>query len=107
MIDKAQLFAARPGNTQTVTVGEFGDFTVRALTRSEALAVQGVQLDAAEMERRLLALALVDPVLTEDEVRQWQDVAPAGELEPLTNRIAELSGMKVGAVKEAVKRFPR
>ena len=53
----------------------------------------------------MLALALLDPVLTEAEVGRWQKASTAGELEPVTNKVSELSGMTEGAAKAAYEEF--
>lgn len=103
---KAKLLASRGLGTRFVEVDGVGKVEVRGLTRAEALTVQSAgELDAAEMECRLIALAMVDPSLSEDEVRQWQSVAPAGELEPVSAAIQELSGMKARAVGTEMARF--
>ena len=103
---KAKLLAKRGVNTRMVDVENVGKVEVRGLTRAEVLSIQGHgELDAAAMERTLLAAAMVDPALTEDEVGEWQTVAPAGELEPISTAIQELSGLKVRAVGEQMARF--
>lgn len=80
--------------------------TVRGLTRAEALRVVGKPMAADESERKLLAMAMVDPVMTEDDVRQWQRKAPAGQIQPIELAIRELSGLVDGAVREQVAAFP-
>lgn len=104
---KAKLLADRSGvGTETVDIDGVGKVTVRGLTRAEVLSIQqNGDLDAAEMERKLLAFAMVEPALTEDEVRQWQAVAPAGELEPISAAIQQLSGLAVKQVKAEMQRF--
>lgn len=103
-LTKEALLARRFG-VHDVPVEGVGVVQVRALSRAEALALQGVEMPVAEMERRLLAKALVSPKLTEDEVREWQENSPAGEIEPIANEIARLSGMVPDSAKEAVKTF--
>lgn len=103
MIDKAKLLKSRLAET-TVDIPGIGTVRVRGLSRAEALAAQNLK-GAAAIERRMLALALVDPVMTEAEVGEWQAAAPAGELEPVTDKIQELSGMTQGAAKEAYRAF--
>lgn len=106
MIDKSQLTSKREESTAEVDLPSLGgSVKVRGLTRAEALRVQGKQMDSLEAERRLLHLAMVDPLMSEEEVRQWQHVAPAGELQPISDAILRLSGMTADAVKEAVKSF--
>lgn len=82
-----------------------GPVKVRALTRSEALQVKGKELPVAEVEQKLLAWAMVEPALSEEDVKAWQDVVPAGLLEPLVDKIAVMSGMKKEAPKAAYADF--
>lgn len=111
---KARLLKPRLPEAE-VEVPGIGAVRVRGLSRNEQLrAVKQGDIEANGMpnmtrveaiERRMLVMALVDPVLTEDEVAQWQRAAPAGELEPVTQMITKLSGMEQGAEKEVVKSF--
>jgi hypothetical protein len=106
MIDKSQLTAKREESTRDVELPTLGgSVRVRGLTRAEALRVQGKQMDALEAERKLLHLAMVEPLMSEEDVRQWQHVAPAGELQPIQDAILTMSGLTADAVKEAVKSF--
>lgn len=101
-MDKADLFRPRLPEEDVEIPG--GTVRVRGLSRLEAMDVQqagGPQV----IERRMLALAMVDPKLTEDEVRQWQNASPASEIEPVTDAIARLSGLAPGADKETYKSF--
>lgn len=102
-IDKELLLKVRLPEAE-VEVPGVGVVRVRALSRAEAMQMQGVSGTEA-IERKMLAMALVDPVLTEDEVGQWQQVSIAGELEPVTNKVAELSGMNDDAAKVMYKEF--
>lgn len=79
-----------------------GTIKVRGLSRTEALAVKGKELPEEEMEQLLLSTALVDPVLTKDEVKVLQDNSPAGEIEDVIAAIMRLSGMEKGAAKSGV-----
>lgn len=105
-VSKAALLAARGIGTETVTLEGVGDVVVRPLTRGEVLALQkqGEQ-DPDVMEQKLLAIALVEPKLTEADVKEWQAVAPAGELEPITEAVERLSGLRRTEVKDQMKRF--
>lgn len=103
-IDKEALFKSRL-TEEEVDVPGVGAVRIRALSRTEALSLRGVEMPVEELERRLLAMALVDPVLTQEEVRQWQEASSAGELEPITRAIAELSGMETTAPKTAMRQF--
>src|SRR5262245_12777468 len=103
-MDKALLFAARLPEDD-VEIPGIGTVRVRALNRLEAVHVQEAK-GAVQTELRIMTLGLVDPQLTEDEVREWMKAAPAGEIEPVSHRIAALSGMIEGAEKEAYKSLP-
>ncbi len=87
-----------------VTIPGVGTVTVRGLSRFEARLVQGVENEAA-MERKMLALAMIDPKITEAIAGEWQKISNALELEAVTEKISELSGMKPDAAKDAVKEF--
>lgn len=102
-IDKELLFKSRLPEAD-VEVPGIGIMRVRGLSRTEALHCRDTS-DIVTVERRMIALGLVDPVLTEGEVKRWQENSPASELEELTLRISELSGMTEGAAKAAYKEF--
>lgn len=104
--EKVAALLERKANTRDVELPDAGvAVTVRGLTRTEALRVQGVELDAAEAEVALVSVAMVDPKLTEDQVRAWQEASPAGEIELITEAILSLSAMTSAAPKEAAQRF--
>src|SRR5688572_30491197 len=98
MIDKATLLKARLAE-QEVDIPGVGTVRVRALSRAEALEVQGLGGDVAAIERKILALGMVDPPLTDAEVGEWYAAAPAGELEPVCQAIVAMSGLSEGAPK--------
>lgn len=100
-MDKELLFKPRLPEAD-VDVPGVGTVRVRGLNRAEVMQVQGVK-GAAAIERLVLAFGMVDPQLTEAEVGQWQKAAPAGELEPVTEKIRELSGIGEGADKAQYK----
>lgn len=101
--DKELLFKERLPQEE-IEIPGVGTVTVRGLNREEAFKCQG-GADVATIERRMLAMGMVDPKLTENEVKRWQKAAPAGELEPIAEKISELSGMTQGAAKEAYVAF--
>lgn len=103
-VTKADLLKQRFGQ-EPIEIPGVGEVRIRALSRAEALELQGVELPVAEMERKLLSLALVEPKLTEAEVGEWQAASPAGELQPVVTAITRLSGLEPTAAKEAVKSF--
>ena len=100
MIDKAALLARRLGEGEHEIPG-FGTVRFRGLSRAEVLALRQVA-DAALSDRQMVAAALTDPVLTEDEVKVWQENSLPGEIEALTVAIVELSGLGAGASKSGV-----
>lgn len=124
-MDKEALFAPRATTASgmpedEVEVPGIGTVRVRGLRRDEALLMRDVRgLEATE--KRLLAFGMVDPAFfdgqpadlpfmtrlksAEEDAARWQRAAVAGELEPVANRIAALSGMLSESAKEAVKAF--
>jgi len=100
---KARLLKSRLGE-DTIPVPGIGVVRVRGLNRVEAMHVQEANGTEAT-ERRILALGMVDPSMTEAEAGQWQRSAPAGEIDPVSRRIAELSGMLERSAKDVVKTF--
>lgn len=110
-MDKDLLFKPRLPEAD-VDVPGLGTVRVRGLSRAEVMLVRKAtdteHMDgprALVLERKMLATAMVDPELTEAEVGRWQQASVAGELEPVTHKIQELSGMLEGSAKEAVKTF--
>ncbi|MGC4942141.1 hypothetical protein [Kribbella sp. DT2] len=108
-MDKDKLLAPRAATASgmpegTVEVEGMGTVRVRGLSRGEVFGVQQ-RGDTASSERLILACGMVEPELTEREVGQWQTVSPAGEIEPVVNKIQELSGLAKGSEKEAVVSF--
>jgi hypothetical protein len=102
---KEELFSPRLVEDDVV-IPNVGTVRVRALSRIEVLTSQRLGKDgnAGAAERVMLSYGMVDPKLTQDEVSRWQKASPAGEIEPVTDRIAELSGLKEYSEKAAYKR---
>lgn len=107
-MDKELLLKARLPEAD-VEVPGVGTVRVRGLTRAEVLKCQTLVQDGPgrveALERKMLALAMVDPELTEAEVGQWQKASPAGEMQPVTEKVQALSGMTKGAAGEAYREF--
>jgi len=101
IVDKSALLAKRFGVEDVELPSGVGSVQVRPLSRAEAHGLRGVEMTEEEMEVRLLALAMVEPKLTEAEVKEWAGVAPAGELEPVVRTIVRISGMEQHAAKAA------
>lgn len=103
-VNKEALLKAKFG-IEEVEVPGVGTVEIRPLSRSEALALYGKEMDVAEMERQLISKAMTNPSLTEDEVKEWQDVAPAGQIQPVIEAIVTASGMEQHAAKAAYADF--
>ena len=101
MIDKKALLARRLGEGDHEIEG-VGTVRIRGLSRAEILELQALAGGTLISDRRMVSLALVDPKLTEDEVKTWQENSAPGEIEALTVAIAELSGLGVGAAKSGL-----
>jgi hypothetical protein len=109
-VDKDLLFKPRLAEAD-VEIPGVGTVRVRALSRAEVLLVRKATDLAGDvdgpralvLERKMIATAMVDPVLTESEVGRWQNASAAGELEPVTDAIQRLSGMLPTAAKEAYR----
>lgn len=99
-MDKALLFKPRLPE-EDVEIEGVGTVRVRGLSRIEAIHVQAAK--GAEQERRILALGMVDPAITEDEAREWQKASAAGEIERVAGRITVLSGLAEDSAKSAYK----
>ena len=100
MINRADLLKNRL-DSDTIEIDGVGIIEVRALNRHEAHQVQSAN-DTATSERLILRFGVVEPALTESEIVAWMAASPAGEIERVSNRIAELSGIGEGAGKSKV-----
>ena len=88
----------------TVELEGLGTIRVRGLSRGEVFMIQQAKGTQA-MERKMIAVGMLDPVMTEAEVGEWQKNSPAGELEPVTDKINELSGLGKKSEKQAMQTF--
>lgn len=104
IVNKEDLFKVALPEDE-VEVEGLGTFKVRGLTRAEVLLVrQGKkETDFVGMECALLVHGLVEPKLTAAEVAQWQRSRPSSEVQLVSDRIAQLSGLTQTAPKEAYK----
>jgi hypothetical protein len=95
---------------ETVTVDGLGTVRVRSLSRAEFLRVR--QADAEGWEIGLVAAGLVEPALTEDEVRDWHNSVAPKVFDVLAGEILRVSGLRkaveevVAAVEDAKRNFP-
>lgn len=92
---RARLLNTPRFTEHTEKIEDVGEITYRALSRDEVLngRERNKGKTTAEIECYLVSLAMVDPMLTPEDVAQWQKMSPAGELERITGKIMRLSGM--------------
>lgn len=102
-VNKEKLFTKRLAEDD-VEVPGIGTFRVRELSRAEVLIIAKIEGWAAK-ERKMISLASLDPVLTEREVGQWQEATGNDELDIISTKIAEMSGMVEKAGKQAYADF--
>lgn len=102
-MDKAKLLSRRKAFAEVEVEVEGGTVTVRSLSRDEILVLRGLGNNPAKFERKLLAYAMVEPTLTEAEAAEWQKNSDPLELEDVTNKVMEISGLKERADKAAYK----
>jgi hypothetical protein len=86
-----------------VEVPNMGTVRVRGLSREEVFETQKAK-DTQAHERKILHLGMIDPPMTEGQAGVWQKVSPGGEIEPVIDKIRELSGLDEGADKSELSR---
>lgn len=100
MVDKHALMAPRLPEDD-VEIPGVGTVRVRALSRAEAMSVQ--RLAKKDQDVHTIALGMMDPPMSVDDVQRWAEASPAGEMEAVARRIAQLSGVLTeGAQKSGV-----
>ena len=111
-LSREAILARKIGHEQVELSG--GDYVVvRALKRSEMLAVKGIGGDGddvAAIEARdnfIISVGMIDPQLTADEVAQLGETLGAADLGKISQRIGQLSGMLEDSGKQATKSVPR
>jgi hypothetical protein len=103
-MDKAVLLKGYlPEDTVTLPSGQ-GDVRVRGLSRNEAVALQKLGEDAEALEVRACSLGMLDPAMSEDDVKAWRGVAVAADVQAVAQRISELSNMDEAAGKGPTSR---
>lgn len=98
---KARLFVPSLP-VEVYELPDVGEIKIRGLSRLEAIRLDNAP-DAAARDVIIFKAGIVEPALTEAEVRRMMTARPAGELEDLSRRIAELSRLLPGADKEQYK----
>ncbi len=103
IIDKgAVLGGNRPLPTEPYEIEGVGWVRIRALTRAEALRLENAGSEATK-DAQVLSWGIVEPVFTVAEIIEWSGSAPAGELQGVSTRIAQLSKMLPDSPKESYK----
>lgn len=118
-VDKSKLLSRRLTEGEKEIEG-LGTFRFVALSRKQVLDLGNQyggngqstgEMDLALTEQKILAAALIDPVMSEEEIAQWQENSDASEINDLFMAVLDLSGMSAETggkqvVKEAMRRFP-
>lgn len=86
-----------------VEIPGVGTVRVRGLTRYEMQMIWKLEAGDEVKERKNLALAMVDPPMSEAEVEAWQKSSPAGQINRVAMEVNRLSGIGRDAEKEAYK----
>jgi len=102
-MDKTKLLADRV----TGLVGEYdvpgvGVIKFRALSRWEMIQA-GKFEDNLQQERFILAAAMLDPKMGEDDVAAWQKNSIPGEINEVAKQVNALSGIGPDSQKEQYK----
>lgn len=97
MLTREQILARKTGKG-AATLPDGSTVAIRALTRDEVLASQGLD-SLADRDNYIVATGMTDPKLSIEDVAAWAAEGDAGDLVAVTDGIAELSGLKQGADK--------
>jgi hypothetical protein len=79
---------------------------IRPMTRAEVLAINNKDLDLAGREQRYISKAMVEPRITVEMAKRWQEKGHAGDIGELVDRIGTISGLTKRGEKAAAKDFP-
>lgn len=101
MIDRDRLLKPRLPE-EDYDIEGVGTIRIRQLSWRECVELQGTG-DAKKVTAKVLSLALVDPVLSPEDVEVWMEAAPGGEIEALSRRITMWSGLREDAQKSGDK----
>ncbi|SCF22600.1 hypothetical protein [Micromonospora mirobrigensis] len=101
-LTREQILARKTGRG-TATLPDGSTVAIRALTRDEVLQAQESGRSTAERDTFIVATGMTDPKLSEEDVAAWAGSGDAGDLVAVSDAIAELSGLKPGAGKDATK----
>lgn len=78
---------------------------IKSLNRDEALQIVESKKGSRDREIKMVAWAMVKPAMSYTQAAQWFAAAKAGDIQALTYKIQELSGLDDKAERQAVERF--
>lgn len=101
---------------EPVEIKDLGMVRIRSISRGEFVRIR--ELDLTAFETQLVAFGLVEPLLTEDEVKEWRDSVTPHVFDDLAGEILRVSGLRKAvdeampaqakpAVEAAGSQFPR
>lgn len=79
-----------------------GTVRVRGLTRAEVTALAPLKDDLPDLERSILLLGFVDPVLSEEDIAVWYATAANSDVDRAVTAISEATGMAPDSPKSGV-----
>lgn len=79
-----------------------GAVRVRGLSRKEILKAKDID-DRTAWEAFVIATGMLAPTMTVAQVEAWQETALALTIEPIMDKIVELSGMDEGAERRTAR----
>lgn len=101
-LTREQILARKLGKG-VATLPDGSTVAIRSLTRDEVLEMQDGDRTRAERDNFIVSRGVLTPQLSEDDVAAWAAGAAAGDLVAVSDQIADLSGLKPAAGKEATK----
>lgn len=107
-MDKSKLLAPATSTGSGFPEGEVeipgkGTVRVRGLSRWEVLRAERIDGGSLMKERFVLACAMLDPEMGEDDIAEWQKISNPMEINSVAMKVNELSGLTPRAGKEAYK----
>lgn len=97
-MDKSRLLTNRIV-TEDYTIDGVGTIVLKALNRHEALLVGMADTNVLK-ETLILKYGVADPSLSNEDIKKWSENSPGAEIEAVTEKIADLSGMLEGSDKD-------
>lgn len=100
MLSRDDILARKTGRGEA-TLPDGEKVAVRALTRDEVLEMNKIE-DHKDRDNFIVATGMTNPKMSVEDVAVWGAEGNSGDLVAVTDRIAELSGLKQGADKSRV-----